>query len=261
MFVGFSFPGTLTSLALIDFGIQFLGWGIAVFFHTERLYDLTGSSTFLLVAGLCYKWHTNGHPRQLIQTGAVIVWALRLGSYLFSRILEQGQDRRFNKIRDDPVRFFSAWTMQGMWVFVTLLPTLLCVMNSRQPPLRLRDYIGWGVWLMGFLIETLADHQKTVFRRDPSNQGKFISSGLWSLSRHPNYFGEILLWFGLYISASSSFSGYEYFSVLSPTLVYLLITRVSGIPMLESYGLKKWGTSPLYQKYLRETPVLVPFWH
>ena len=90
-------------------------------------------------------------------------------------------------------------------------------------------------------------------------QGKFITSGLWSLSRHPNYFGEIMLWFGLYLSASSVFKGWQYLSVLSPVFVHLLITKLSGIPLLEQAGLKKWGHLPEYQNYLRNTPILVPF--
>lgn len=253
--------GTLPLLFLIDICIQWTGWVFACLMHTEKFYDLTGSSTFLLVVSLCYNWHSRGHPRQSIQTTAVIVWGVRLGAYLFLRILASGKDRRFDKTRDYPVRFFYAWTIQGVWVAMTLFPTLLCLMSGKQPALGNRDYIGWGMWLMGFLIETLADYQKTAFRNNPANQGKFIRSGLWSLSRHPNYFGEILLWFGLYVSASSTFTGYEYLTVLCPTLVYLLITRVSGIPMLESYGLHKWGTLPEYRQYIKNTPLLVPFWH
>lgn len=251
--------GTLSKMAIVDFGVQWAAFSLANVFQTEKFYDLTGSSTFLLVAYLAYKWHNSGHPRQLIQTACVSVWALRLGLYLFTRILKDGKDRRFDKMRGDPMKFFYAWTLQGVWVFVTILPSLLAVSSPRQRPLSTRDYVGWGVWLIGYLIEVVADYQKSSFRNNPANKDKFISSGLWALSRHPNYFGEIMLWFGVYISASSTFSGWEYLTILCPMLDYFLITRVSGIPLLESYARKKWGLLQQYQEYVEKTPVLIPF--
>ncbi|MCL4126109.1 UNVERIFIED_CONTAM: hypothetical protein GTU68_044334, partial [Idotea baltica] len=149
----------------------------------------------------------------------------------------------------------------GIWVFVNLLPSLLCITNPRQKELGWRDFTGWALFIVGFLIETVADYQKSSFRNEKANQDKFISSGLWSLSRHPNYFGEVLLWFGLYVSASSVFQSWQFLTVFCPVLEYLLISKLSGVPFLEGYALKKWGTSPKYQEYLRNTPVLVPFWH
>ncbi|XP_068212741.1 uncharacterized protein [Palaemon carinicauda] len=250
---------TLGKLAILDFGIQWTGFAFAYTLRTEKFYDLTGSSTFLLIAYLTYKWHNSGHPRQLIQTGCVSIWALRLGLYLFTRVLKDGKDRRFDKMRGDPMKFFVAWTLQGLWVFVTILPSVLAVLSTRQRPLGTRDYIGWGIWLIGYLIEVVADYQKSSFRNNPANKDKFINTGLWSLSRHPNYFGEILLWFGLYVSASSTFSGWEYLTILCPLMDYLLITKLSGIPFLERYARKKWGLLKQYQDYVEHTPVLVPF--
>ena len=153
--------------------------------------------------------------------------------------------------------------------------------EDNDKPLGKQDYLGWALWATGMFFEIVADMQKTAFKNDPKNQvsahhifensepkskyrlftqGKFITTGLWSISRHPNYFGEILLWFGLYISASSVFKGWQYLGVLSPLFVHLLITRVSGIPLLEKAGLKKWGHLKEYQEYLKNTPSLVPFW-
>ena len=142
---------------------------------------------------------------------------------------------------------------------MTLLPTLIMLTQRRQPSLNAQDGIGWTLWFIGFVFEALADHQKFQFRSIPANQDKFISTGLWSISRHPNYFGEILLWFGLFISASSAFTRwYHYLSILSPTFVYLMITRKTGIPLLERYGKRKWGHLGHYQGYIRKVPVLVP---
>ena len=157
------------------------------------------------------------------------------------------------------------------------------MLQRKQPTLNAQDWLGWTMWTVGFATEVMADYQKSQFRSDPSNAGKFINTGLWSISRHPNYFGEILLWFGLFVSASSSYTKWwylikevasfslsinffsvyiqsrEYLSIMSPMFLTFLITKMSGIPPLESYGAKKWGHLPEYQAYLEKTPVLIPF--
>lgn len=252
--------GVVPRLAAVDFGVQWVLCVAAIVLKTEKFYDLAGSSTFLLLAYLNYRWTGRSHPRQVVQTGCVCVWALRLGLFLFTRVLKTGRDRRFKEALERPSLMFVFWTLQGAWVIITLLPSLLAVRAARQPPLGLRDYIGWGLWAVGFVMEVTADYQKTVFRNDAANKDKFISSGLWSLSRHPNYFGEILLWFGLYLSASSALTHWEYLTVLCPLLDSLLITKISGVPPLEKYAAMKWGTSPQYRDYVAKTPVLVPFW-
>ncbi|EFX88076.1 hypothetical protein DAPPUDRAFT_305518 [Daphnia pulex] len=247
-------------LSAIDFGIQWSLWGLASWLKTEKFYDLAGSSTFALLAFVGYQKYSNGHPRAKIQTAAILVWAVRLGFYLFSRVLKQGHDRRFKDAKEDPSVFFVYWTLQGVWVIVTLLPSLMMVMQRRQPSLSAIDWLGWTMWAVGFATEVVADYQKSQFRSDPANAGKFINTGLWSVSRHPNYFGEILLWFGLFISASSTFTEWwEYLTILSPMALSYLITQMSGIPPLEKYGLHKWGTTPEYRAYLKNTPVLVPY--
>jgi len=239
--------------------IQWVGWAISAYFHTEKFFDLTGSATFLLVSHLSYSWGTQT-TRGTVQSWLVTAWAVRLGTFLFFRVMKDGGDKRFDKARNDPKVLLVYWTLQGVWVFVTLLPTIM-MNNSGVARERLcrRDYIGWAVWGIGFAFELIADYQKSTFRSISANKGKFIQTGVWSISRHPNYFGEILLWFGLYISSSSVFSGWQYLAVLSPTAVWLLITKISGIPLLEKAGLAKWGNLPEYQKYLLETPILVPF--
>ncbi|XP_064647603.1 uncharacterized protein LOC135500230 [Lineus longissimus] len=249
----------LVRTAAVDFGIQWVLWVVAAALKTEKFYDLAGSGTFLLLAYQALQWGGTRFPRQSIQSDMVMVWAFRLGAYLFTRILKEGKDRRFNGVRDNPGKFFMFWTIQGVWIFVTLLPTLIMHSKKRDTPVGLRDYTGWSMWLIGFLIEVIADYQKSAFRNNPDNEGKFIQNGLWSISRHPNYFGEILLWFGLYISASSTFSKYEYLSVLSPVAVAFLLNNVSGVPLLEASAKRRWGTDPGYIAYKRRTPSLIPF--
>lgn len=151
----------------------------------------------------------------------------------------------------------------GVWVLMTLMPTLLAnlrAVDSSGSQLDWRQKLGWSLFAVGFFIEALADHQKSNFRANPENAGRFISSGLWSIVRHPNYLGEIVLWSGLGLAALPSLRGLERWStLLSPVFITLLLTSVSGIPMLEKSGIKRWGSDPNYQLYLRNTPRLLPF--
>ncbi|XP_013378918.1 uncharacterized protein LOC106150581 [Lingula anatina] len=249
----------LAKAALVDFCIQWLCWAVAATLKTEKFYDLAGSSTFFLVVVQTLVWGERYFTRQKVQTGLVAIWAVRLGSYLVPRILQDGHDKRFDGVRDNPPKFLIYWTIQGVWVFVTLLPTLLLNLKKNDLSLCARDILGWGLWVVGFLFEAIADYQKSQFRSDPANKGMFIQEGLWSISRHPNYFGEILMWTGLFISASSVLEGVELLSVISPMFVAFLLIKVSGIPLLEKAGLKKWGSNPAYQDYLRDIAVLVPY--
>lgn len=242
----------------VSVGVQWIAWTVAVFFQTEKFYDLVGSLTFLLVNHLSHG-RSSLTSRQNVVSYLVFAWACRLGTFLFLRVLKDGGDRRFDKAKHDPATFFKFWTIQGLWVFITLIPAITLNTSRRNPALSYRDYLGWVVWGLGFLLELVADMQKSIFKSNPANEGKFIQSGLWSVSRHPNYFGEICLWFGVYITCSSVFRRWQYLTVASPVMVMLLITRISGIPLLEAAGQRRWGASAEYQKYLEDTPVLVPF--
>ncbi|KAM9752935.1 uncharacterized protein ACNS7B_009235 [Menidia menidia] len=250
---------TLVKCAATDLGIQWAGWALAAAFKTEKFYDLAGSGTFILLAHLSRIWGGARHTRQKVQTGLVTAWGLRLGTFLFMRIMKDGHDRRFNNVRDSPGTFFVYWTIQALWVFGTLLPTLMLNSEKRYVPLGARDYIGWTIWGLGFATEAIADQQKWNFKRDPDNAGKFIQSGLWGYSRHPNYFGEILQWSGLWLSASSVMEGPQYLSVASPLFVWFLLRYVSGIPILEKQAMKKWGSDPAFQEYVKNTPLLWPW--
>uniref|UniRef100_A0A0B6YER3 Uncharacterized protein n=1 Tax=Arion vulgaris TaxID=1028688 RepID=A0A0B6YER3_9EUPU len=250
---------SLAKAAAVDFGIQWSCWIVAAILKTEKFYDLAGSCTFVILALLSLNHAETIHIRQKVNTGMVVTWAFRLGTYLFSRIMKDGSDKRFNAVRNQPGKFWIYWTLQGVWIFSTILPTLIVNLKKDNTQLKKRDYIGWSLWASGFLLQMVADFQKSQFRNKPDNVGKFINTGLWSISRHPNYFGEILMWFGLYLSASTTLKGWEHISIISPIFVTFLLTRISGIPLLESAAHKKWGTDPFYQDYVKKTAVLVPF--
>lgn len=254
---------------VFDFGIQWACFVVAASLQTEKFYDLTGSLTFVGLGLFALIDQASYFTRQCVATGMMIGWAMRLGSFLFYRVLKDGKDRRFDKARTNPKQFFIFWTIQAMWVWITSVPVyILNDKTHRDPALGWRDYLGWIMWAFGFLLECAADWQKFKFRSDPNNRTMFIQHGVWSLSRHPNYFGEICCWCGLFLTSSSVFSSAaEWVSVLSPLFVVFLLTRVSGVPLLEKAADKRYGPESdssdeiktAYAQYVAATNVLIPW--
>ena len=248
--------------AAICIGIQWVVWIPASIGQTERFYDLTGGLTYLTVVGFSLWAGSQSEPpslRELIVSLLVVIWSLRLSSFLYLRIHRTGKDGRFDKLKTSPIRFLVPWTLQGLWVFLTMI--VVIVINSQAdsaPALGVWDGIGLSIWILGFGIEVIADNQKTIFNTEPDNQGKWIDSGLWSYSRHPNYLGEILLWTGIAFLGISCFTGLERVAWISPIFIYLLLTKISGTPILDKRALEKWGDDPEYQKYRVNTPALIP---
>ena len=225
---------------------------------TEHYFDLTGSITYLTVTAVAVLLSDALDTRAIIVAVMVGVWALRLGSFLFRRVRRDGRDGRFDAIKTDPLRFFMTWTLQGLWVLLTLACALAIITGSERRSIGWVAIVGIVVWVAGFAIEVVADRQKSAFKQDPANEGRFITSGLWAWSRHPNYFGEITLWTGIAIMALPVLSGWRWVTLISPIFVILLLTRVSGIPMLETRAEKRWGDDDEFQRYTRNTPVLIP---
>ena len=243
---------------LVAFAIQWAVFVPSYRAQTEHWYDLTGSLTYLAVVVGTVLLADRFDARSVLLVLLVSVWAVRLGSYLYRRIQKAGADSRFDNIKPSFTRFLMAWTLQGLWVFLTLGPALAAMTTASAPSMGLIGWVGVAIWVLGFGIEAVADAQKQAFRADPVNKGRFIRSGLWAWSRHPNYFGEITLWTGVALVALPALSGWQYVTLISPLFVYLLLTRVSGIPMLESRADERWGDDPAYQAYKARTPVLFP---
>jgi steroid 5-alpha reductase family enzyme len=196
--------------------------------------------------------------RTILLLSVVVIWAGRLGIFLFRRILEAGKDARFDEIKVSFVRFLNTWTLQGLWVSLTLAAALAAITTTNRKELGLFAMVGALVWLFGFAIEATADAQKNRFRADPENKGKFIDTGLWSWSRHPNYFGEIVLWIGVAIIALPVLQGWQWVTLISPVFVTLLLTRISGVPILERRADEKWGGQEDYEAYKERTAMLIP---
>ena len=248
----------MTALALGAFGIQWLAFIPARLFETERFYDLTGSITYIAVTLAAISAATAPSGAQWLIAIMIFLWAGRLGSFLFRRIHAAGGDQRFDHIKMSSSRFFVAWTLQGAWVVMTSCAALTAMLSAEQAAVGAIYVIGAVMWLAGFAIEVIADQQKSRFRADPANDGRFINVGLWARSRHPNYFGEILLWAGIAVMAIPYLSGTQWVVMLSPLFVYALLTRISGIPTLVRRGLELWGDDPAYQAYVANTPRLLP---
>tara|TARA_Y100000739_G_C20614442_1_gene471081 strand:+ start:10106 stop:10948 length:843 start_codon:yes stop_codon:yes gene_type:complete len=244
------------NLVLLIFLIQWVSFIPAYFFQTEKYFDLTGSITYLFsVSALLYITGTT-KITDIIVVLCVAVWAVRLGLFLFNRIVNDGEDKRFRNIKPNFTRFFMTWTLQGTWVSMCLL----CVLTALSSPNGIIHsylfYVGLFVFNIGFLIEIVADNQKTIFRNDKKNKDKFITTGLWKYSRHPNYLGEIILWFGISVMSFSSLENLQFLTLISPIFVYFLLVYVSGVRMLEDSGKKKWGHLDSYKKYINNTPTI-----
>lgn len=243
--------------AALAFAINWAAFVPSWILRTEHYYDLTGSLTYLGVLVCALLLVGEPAPRSLLLGGLIGVWALRLGSFLFARVRRAGSDERFDDLKQDAIRFLMAWTLQGLWVFLTLAAALATITARESPPLGAWAVAGTAVWCCGFAIEVLADRQKSRFRKEPGNRGRFITSGLWAWSRHPNYFGEITLWVGIALIALPTLSGWRYVTLISPLSVYVLIVFVSGVPLLEQRAEQKWGDDPEYRAYVARTPVLL----
>jgi steroid 5-alpha reductase family enzyme len=242
----------------LAFLIQWLAFIPAYLLQTEKFFDLTGSLTYISVILIAVILSAATDARSILLAALVVVWAVRLGSFLFGRIKKAGKDDRFDEIKPSFIRFLNVWTIQGLWVTFTMAAALVAITTSIRKELDLFAVLGVLIWVVGFGIEVAADSQKSRFNANPDNKGKFIQTGLWSRSRHPNYFGEIVLWVGVAMIALPVLQGWQWVALISPVFVTLLLTRVSGIPLLEKKADKKWGGQADYEAYKKRTPVLIP---
>ena len=259
------FLASLTGLELVQnaillaFLIHWLLFIPAYLLKTEKFFDLSGSFTYVSIVSYVLFFNNNSENiiGNLILASFIIIWAVRLGSFLFFRIKKAGEDKRFRELKISFTRFFLVWNISAMWVSFCSMCAITAISSVSGVQLNPLFYIGAVTFLVGFVLEIVADHQKTAFRKDPKNKDKFINTGLWARSQHPNYVGEITLWAGIALISYSSLEGWEYISLISPIFTYWLLVFVSGIPQLEESGEKKWGHLKAYQDYTKNTPKLI----
>jgi len=242
---------------LLVFLVQWVIFVPAWFAHTEHFFDLTGSFTYLAVVALTLLSRGSTTAYSLLIAGMVTAWALRLGAFLAARVRSAGSDSRFDVMKYRFAWFLMTWTVQGLWVLLTSGAALAAIASPEDPQIDGFILLGVALWALGFGIEVAADEQKRRFRSRSENSDRFIDTGLWARSRHPNYFGEILLWFGMAVTAFPALSGWNMVTLVSPLFVWLLLTRVSGVPLLESAADRRWADDPEYEAYKASTPVLL----
>ncbi len=196
-------------------------------------------------------------PSMLILSLMVLIWGVRLSFYIYMRNLGKPEDFRYANWRKEwgkrqpLIAFFKVFMLQGFIMWLVALPIMFVfIRHSGFPPVY--GYSGVLIFLFGLIFEGVADAQMKHFKADPRNKGQIITTGLWKYSRHPNYFGEALLWWGIGIYALSV-SGF-WLSLISPLLISLLLRYVSGVPMLE----EKYKNRADFREYASKTPVFVP---
>jgi len=243
---------------ILIFAVQITFFALAATFKTDKFTDLAYGSTFVLVAIIFYFIYSNRETFQLIITAFITLWGLRLSGYLFFRILKTKTDERFDKIRSDFARFARFWLLQSVAIWIILLPSLVILSSTQVFEFNYLTRIGEIIFIFGLVVEAIADHQKFTFKNKVENKGKWIESGLWKYSRHPNYFGEILVWWGIFIAVVPFLSQIQYLTIISPIFITILLLFVTGIPTLEKKYSQRYKGNRDYQKYTNSTSILIP---
>jgi len=253
--------GGIPIFALGIIAVYLIQWIAFIFSYinkTEKFYDLTGSFTYISISFFLILAIPDIDGRAVLLFAMVIIWATRLGTFLFNRVMQAGKDDRFDEIKVNFFRLLLTWTLQGLWVSFTASAAWAAIATTNRKELGIIAVIGFVIWAIGTIFELLADAQKSEFKAKPENDGKFIQSGLWALSRHPNYFGEIIIWVGVAVVAIPVLSGWALLTLISPLWVIAQLTLISGIPMLEKKADKRWGGQEDYERYKKNTPILIP---
>ncbi|MQL95987.1 hypothetical protein Taro_028659 [Colocasia esculenta] len=271
-------PPFLLLTALLTVGYQFLFFVVTALLKFDKITDFAGSTNFIIIAILTLVLKGEWFFRQVVLTLLVIIWGLRLGAFLLMRILQWGEDRRFDERRNNIARLAVFWIFQAVWVWTVSLPLTIVNASDRNPSVQPQDVIGWIMWSVGITIETTADQQKLLFKNFPANRGKWCNIGLWKYSRHPNYFGEVIfisefrfnlsmhcllylqifLWWGIFVASTPVLEGAEWLVILGPVFLTLLLLFVSGLPLLEESADKRFGSIAEYQLYKTTTSPLIP---
>lgn len=258
--------------ALITVAWQAVFFAITVVAHTDKVTDFSGSTNFFALALLTLllrpgrKHHAAAGPRLSVLCALVMVWAVRLGGHLLLRVMKRGKDDRFDAMRGHILRLAGFWVLQVVWVWTVSLPVILQgASRTHEAPIGAVDVVGWLLFAVGLAVEAVADWQKWTFTQTPADRRKqpFMDQGLWSLSRHPNYLGEMLLWLGLALTSSYGLWSVDRIASavlvwLSPLLTILLLCFVSGIPIAEKRDDARFSSLESYAIYKKQTPLLIP---
>ncbi|KAL3639397.1 hypothetical protein CASFOL_017304 [Castilleja foliolosa] len=247
----------LALTAIVTVAYQLFFFVITALLRFDKVTDFAGSTNFVILAVLTLVVKGSWNFRQVVLSILVVIWGLRLGLFLLMRIISWGEDHRFDNMRDNLGKLAGFWVFQAVWVWTVSLPVTVVNSRDRNPSIRAEDIIGWIMWALGLLIEATADQQKLNFKNSPENRGKWCDVGVWKYSRHPNYFGEILLWWGIFVAATPVLEKAEWLVIFGPIFLTLLLLFLSGIPLLEESADKKYGNVSTYRHYKETTSPLI----
>jgi len=243
---------------IISMAIQAFFFMFAATLKTDKVTDLSYGLTFVFLSIYwLVRYSDNMNLFKLVLTAMIVAWGIRIASYLVIRILKTGKDRRFDEMRDKPIEFAKFWLLQGVAVWVIMIPSVFLLSRQSDLEFSLWAFFAIAIWLSGLVIETIADMQLYNFRFNKDNKGKWIDEGLWHYSRHPNYFGEMLVWWGLFIYGIEYYSGVSWLAILGPIFITVLLLFVSGVPLLVKANDKRWGKDKAYIKYKKSTNLVV----
>lgn len=243
----------------LSLGIQALFFVFAATLKTDKVTDLSYGLTFIILAVwlLAGAGVSAAGPAAMILAGMVIAWGIRLAGYLLYRIITIKRDARFDGVREDFWKFLKFWFFQGLAVWVIMLPVILWF--SAPAPWHAFMWVGLLMWGAGLAIETFADAQKFRQKTQPGGSHRWVDTGLWRYSRHPNYFGEILCWWGVFLFAARDLGTWALVGAIGPATLTALLLWVTGIPTLEASATKKWAGNAEYAAYRARTRTLVPW--
>lgn len=256
---------------LISLGINYLFFIFAFIFKSDVFTDITYALSFSLISIIFFAWYRNFSLNQILVFILINIWALRLGTYLFARIIKIKVDHRFDEMRDSFWKFGVFWTLQAFTVFITVLPGTMFLTfdaNSLNNNLTSLFSLFLLISLFGLIFETIADLQKNKFFNNLKTQkDPFLKTGLWKITRHPNYFGEMLVWYGIALTFISSviFNSENLLNyslilfLICPLYMNISLIYISGIFLLEIREFERYWNEEGYQDYLKTTPMIIPF--
>lgn len=237
--------------------IHLIGFIIAFKQKTDHYTDVIYAFSFLLSALILTVNHPSPGVLHWALLGMVALWAIRLGIFLGYRIRLWGRDRRFDEMRKKWTSLLRFWVLQYTSILIISLPYMI-VMTKPSIPISVIQIIGILLFLIGFILESVADYQKFMFKLKPESQGQFMRSGVWKFSRHPNYLGEWIVWVGIFLCCFPYLEGIEWLAIISPIWMFILLRFISGGNLLENSAEKKYGDDPEYQIYKARTGVFFP---
>ena len=234
-------------------------WLLSLALRNSSIVDVFWGPGFAVLAWIYFALAPDGPCwRKMAAAILVTIWGLRLGIHILRRNWRKPEDFRYAKWRREEgarwwwFSFLKVFLLQGLLMWIISAPLLAAQTGEARADLTVVDYVALVVWSIGFLFEALGDQQLARFKADPANKGKILTAGLWRYTRHPNYFGDAVQWWGFYLLALAAGG---WWTIFSPALMTWLLMRVSGVPMLE----RALKARPGYQEYVETTSAFIPW--